>query len=145
MKTYSAKPSEIKRKWYILDASEVTLGRLSSKAASLLIGKHKPQFTSHIDCGDYVIVINAKNLIVTGDKPEQKKYYHHSGHAGGLSQRSLAEQLKIDTTTVIYRSIRGMLPVNRLREERLSRLKIYSSNEHNHQAQKPESMSLKET
>lgn len=143
MKTFSAKPVDVTRKWYILDASETTLGRLSTVAAALLIGKRKPQFTSHIDCGDYVIVINAKDLIVTGNKRESKMYYSHSGYPGALKERSLAEQLTRDSTVVIFHAIRGMLPVNKLRDDRLNRLKIYVDGEHKHEAQKPEAMSVK--
>jgi large subunit ribosomal protein L13 len=143
MKTYSAKPKDVERKWYLLDASEVPLGRLSTKAATLLIGKHKPQFTSHIDCGDYVVIINAKKLIVTGNKLTQKMYYSHSGHAGGLTERSLAEQLKRDPTEVVLHSVRGMIPVNRLRDDRLARLKIYAEADHKHEAQKPETITLR--
>jgi large subunit ribosomal protein L13 len=143
MKTFSAKPVDVTRKWYILDASETSLGRLSTVAAALLIGKRKPQFTSHIDCGDYVIVINAKDLIVTGNKRESKMYYSHSGYPGALKERSLADQLTRDPTVVIFHAIRGMLPVNKLRDDRLNRLKIYVDGEHKHEAQKPEAISVK--
>jgi large subunit ribosomal protein L13 len=112
-------------------------------AATLLIGKHKPQFTSHIDCGDYIIVINAKDLIVTGNKLQSKMYYSHSGYPGALKERSLSEQLDRDPTVVIFHAIRGMLPVNRLRDDRLARLKIYVDGEHKHEAQKPEVISVK--
>ena len=144
MKTYSAKPSDITRKWYVIDASEATLGRVATKAASLLLGKGKPQFTSHIDCGDYVIVINTNALNVTGDKLETKKYYRHSGYAGNLHARTLQEQLNLDPSRVIYDAVRGMLPVNKLRDGRLERLKIYSGADHKHDAQKPEVLSVKE-
>lgn len=144
MKTYSAKPTDVTRAWYVLDASEVSLGRLSTKAASLLIGKGKPQVTAHIDCGDYVIVVNADRLKVTGNKLTDKMYYRHSGFPGGLKQRSLTEQLAVDSTEAIFRAVRGMLPVNRLRDGRLDRLKIYAGAEHAHEAQKPVTMSLKE-
>lgn len=144
MKTFSAKPTDVVRKWYILDASEVALGRLSTVAATLLTGKGKPQFTHHIDCGDYVIVINADKLIVTGNKLEDKMYYRHSGYPGGLKERSLKEQMVQDSTQVIVKAIRGMLPVNKLRPGRLERLKVYAGSEHNHDAQKPEKLSVKE-
>ena len=143
-KTFSAKPSDVVRKWYVVDASEVNLGRLSTQVATLLTGKGKPQFTKHIDCGDFVIVINADQLKVTGTKLETKKYYHHSGFPGGLRERTLQEQLNLDATKVIEHAIRGMLPVNKLRDERLARLKIYAGAEHKHEAQKPEVISLKE-
>jgi large subunit ribosomal protein L13 len=138
MKTYSAKPADITRKWYVLDAATMPLGRLSAKAASLLIGKGKPQITAHIDCGDYVIVINAKQPVVTGNKANDKMYYHHSNFPGGLKERTLTEQLEADPTAVIFHAVRGMLPVNKLRDGRLARLKIYAGAEHNHDAQKPE-------
>jgi len=144
MKTYSAKPSDVTRKWYVIDASETTLGRVATRAASLLLGKGKPQFTAHIDCGDYVIVVNAKNLKVTGSKLTDKKYYRHSGFAGGLSERSLADQLAADPTVAITNAVRGMLPVNKLRDDRLTRLKVYAEASHNHEAQKPETITLKD-
>ncbi len=144
MKTYSAKPSDVTRKWYVLDASEVSLGRLSTVAATLLLGKNKPQFTSHIDTGDYVIVINAKNLKVTGDKLNKKIYYKHSNYPGGLTETPLKDKLENNPESVIIHSIRGMLPVNKLRDERLKRLKVYAGSEHTHDPQKPEVISLKE-
>ena len=143
-KTYSAKPSDVTRKWYVLDASEAPLGRLATQAAQLLTGKGKPQFTHHIDCGDYVIVVNADNLVVTGDRMDKKIYYHHSGFPGGIKSRTLREQMDRDSTEVIVRAIRGMLPVNKLRDARLVRLKVYAGAEHNHSAQQPKPLSLKE-
>lgn len=144
MKTYSAKPSDVTRKWYVIDASEATLGRVATRAASLLLGKGKPQFTQHIDCGDYVVVVNAKGLNVTGDKLDTKTYYKHSGFPGGLRERSLREQLALDPTKVITDAVRGMLPVNKLRDGRLARLKVYAEASHNHEAQQPETISLKD-
>lgn len=144
MKTYSAKPTDVTRQWYILDAATAPLGRLSTVAAQLLTGKGKPQFTRHIDCGDYVIVINAKALVVTGNKLAAKTYYKHSGHPGGLRERSLQEQMDRDPCAVIEHAVRGMLPVNKLRPARLARLKIYAEAEHEHNAQKPIVISLKE-
>lgn len=144
-KTFSAKPSDVVRKWYVLDASEVPLGRLSTKAATLLTGKEKPQFTHHIDTGDFVIIVNAEKLVVTGDKLKSKMYYRHSGYPGGLKEASLADKLaKGASTEVVERAIRGMLPVNKLRDGRLARLKVYAGSEHSHAAQKPETISLKE-
>lgn len=143
-KTYSAKPADVTRKWYLVDASETTLGRVATQAATLLTGKGKPQFTKHIDCGDYVIVINARSLKVTGDKLTTKKYYHHSGHPGGLRERTMNEQMELDPTKVLEHAIRGMLPVNKLRDDRLARLKIYAGAEHKHEAQKPVTVSVKE-
>ena len=144
MKTYSAKPTDVVRKWYVLDASEAPLGRLATRAAKLLTGKDKPQFTAHIDCGDFVIVINADKLVVTGNKLESKMYYHHSHFPGDLKERSLKDQMIKDSTHAVEHAIRGMLPVNKLRDGRLARLKVYAGNEHNHAPQKPESISVKE-
>jgi large subunit ribosomal protein L13 len=143
MKTYSAKPADVTRKWYVIDASEAPLGRLSTVAATLLTGKGKPQFTAHIDTGDYVIVVNADNLVVTGNKMEDKMYYRHSNFPGGLTETQLKEKMAKDSTTVIVKAIRGMLPVNKLRAGRLDRLKVYAGTEHNHDAQKPEKLSVK--
>lgn len=143
MKTYSAKPSDVTRKWYVIDASDAPLGRVATQVAQLLTGKGKPQFTQHIDCGDYVIVINADNLKVTGDKLESKMYYHHSHFPGGLKETPLKKQIEKDSTAAVVHAIRGMLPVNKLRDGRLARLKVYAGAEHNHEAQKPETISLK--
>ncbi|PID31939.1 50S ribosomal protein L13 [Candidatus Saccharibacteria bacterium] len=144
MKTYSAKPTDVTRKWYVLDASEAPLGRVATVAASLLTGKGKPQFTHHIDCGDYVIVINADQLVTTGKKLEDKMYYRYSGYPGGLSETTLKAQMEKDSTEAVTKAIRGMLPVNKLRAGRLDRLKVYAGSEHTHEAQKPEVLSVKE-
>ncbi len=143
MKTYSAKPSDVTRKWYVVDASETTLGRVATQVATLLTGKGKPMFTQHIDCGDFVVVVNADKLQVTGGKEEKKMYYNHSGFPGGLRERQLKDLMESDSTEVIYKAVRGMLPVNKLRDDRLKRLKIYTGAEHEHAAQKPETVSLK--
>ncbi len=145
MKTYSAKPADVVRAWYVLDASQIPVGRLATQAAKLLIGKDKPQFTKHIDCGDYVIVINADSLVVTGKKAEQKMFYRHSGFPGGLTEITQRQQMEKDSTKVVKNAIRGMLPVNKLRAERLNRLKIYADDQHGHEAQKPQLLNLKET
>lgn len=144
MKTYSAKPSEVTRKWYILDASEASLGRVATQAAQLLTGKGKPQFTHHIDVGDYVIIINAEKTVATGDKLDKKIYYRHTNYPGGLKEATLAEKMIKDPTFPITTAIRGMLPVNKLRDERLKRLKVYVGTEHNHEAQKPTVIPVKE-
>lgn len=144
MRTFSAKPSDVTRKWYVIDATDATLGRIATRTASLLLGKGKPQFTAHIDCGDYVVIINAKDLKVTGNKLEDKMYYRHSGFAGGLHGRSLREQLALDPTRVVVDAVCGMLPDNRLRDGRLERLKVYPGAEHKHEAQQPETISVKE-
>lgn len=137
MKTFSAKPTDVDRKWYVVDATDATLGRVSTFVAKLLLGKEKPTFTKHIDVGDYVIVINSDQIVVTGNKLEDKMYYKHSGFPGGLTSTKLKDKMSVDSTTVIRKSIRGMLPVNKLRDGRLERLKIYKDANHNHEAQKP--------
>lgn len=144
MKTYSAKPSEVQRSWYIIDASEATLGRVATQIATLLTGKGKPMFTHHIDCGDYVIVINTDNIAVTGNKLEDKMYYHHSHFPGGLKETQLKDKMANDSTEVIFKAVRGMLPDNKLRPDRLARLKAYTGMEHNHDAQKPKKVAVKE-
>lgn len=143
MKTYSAKPTDVTRKWYVIDAAEAPLGRIATVVATLLTGKGKTQFTHHIDCGDFVVIVNAENLVVTGNKLEDKKYYRYSGFPSGLTTTALRDQLEKDPTKPIYKAVRGMLPVNKLRAERLKRLKIYAGLEHNHEAQKPEKLSVK--
>ncbi len=145
MKTYSAKPSDVTRQWYVVDASEAPLGRLATQIAQLLTGKGKPQFTKHIDCGDYVIVINADKTITTGNKVDKKVYYSHSNYPGGLKEATLGEKMIKDPTFAIRNAVRGMLPVNKLRDDRLLRLKIYAGSEHNHEAQKPTTISIKES
>ncbi len=142
MKTYSAKPTEVVREWYVVDASETTLGRVSTVVAELLTGKRKPMFTKHIDCGDFVVVINADQLKVTGDKLNKKMYYHHSHYPGGLKEATLQEKMDKDSTDVIIKAVRGMLPVNKLRDGRLMRLKVYADDNHKHEAQKPKAFSV---
>ena len=137
MKTYSQKPADVQRQWYVLDASKNTLGRVSTQAASLLLGKAKPTITPHTDGGDFVIIINAGKLKLTGGKETKKMYYRHSGFPGGLYSRTLLEQQAKEPTSILYKSIRGMLPDNKLRDGRLARLKIYEGEDHNHAAQKP--------
>ena len=144
MKTYSAKPTDVTRQWYIVDASHASLGRVATQVAQLLTGKGKPQFTHHIDCGDYVIIINAAQTVITGDKSSQKIYYRHSNYPGGLKEATFTEKMAIDPTFPITNAVRGMLPVNKLRDERLKRLKVYADAEHQHEAQKPKLISLKE-
>lgn len=142
-KTYSAKPSEVTRKWYVIDASEAPLGRVATRVATLLTGKEKPMFTKHIDCGDFVIIINAAQTVVTGAKHTDKMYYRHSNYPGGLTELSFDEVMAKDPTKAIFLAVRGMLPVNKLRDERLKRLKIYAGADHNHAAQKPVTLSVK--
>jgi large subunit ribosomal protein L13 len=142
VKTYSAKPSEVTREWLVVDASEAPLGRVATEVAQHLIGKKKPMFTQHIDCGDFVIVVNTDNLVVTGNKLEDKKYYRHSQYPGSLKTTTLGDQMKKDSTAVIIAAVRGMLPKNKLMDERLKRLKVYGGSEHQHAAQKPKKVSV---
>jgi len=141
-KTYSAKPTDVERKWYLFDASQIPMGRLSTEVAQVLTGKKKPMFTTHIDCGDYAVIINANKLKVTGDKKEKKVYYRHTGFPGGIKSRTLQEQMDINSPGAIIHSIRGMLPVNKLRDGRLKRLKVYAGEVHEHDAQKPQAVDL---
>lgn len=140
--TYSAKPTEVTRNWYVIDASAAPLGRIASHAARYLTGKHKAQYTPHIDCGDHVIITNAAKLKVTGKKMENKTYYRHSGYPGGLKTRTLTEQMKHDPRTVIEHAVGGMLPKNRLADQRLQRLRVYKDENHNHEAQKPKTIEV---
>jgi large subunit ribosomal protein L13 len=134
----------VTRQWYVIDASQAPLGRLATQIAQLLTGKGKPQFTKHIDVGDYVIVINAAQTIATGDKANKKVYYRHSNYPGGLKEATFTEKMAKDPTFPIRNAVRGMLPVNKLRDERLARLKVYVDAEHGHEAQKPTPISAKE-
>jgi large subunit ribosomal protein L13 len=142
--TFSAKPTDVKRQWYLIDANDASLGRISTVAAKILTGKDKTIFTKHIDCGDYVVVINSDKLKVTGDKLKSKMYYRHSGYPGALKELKLEQLMSKDSTKVIEHSIRGMLPVNKLRDSRLKRLKIYRNDQHKHQAQQLIKIDLKE-
>lgn len=144
MKTYSAKPTDVTRQWYLIDASEAPLGRVATQIATLLTGKGKPQFTKHIDCGDFVVVINAAKIVTTGDKASKKMYYKHSGYPGGLKEATLTEKLAKQPTQPLELAVRGMLPVNKLRDGRMQRLKVYADENHNHEAQKPTKISVKE-
>jgi large subunit ribosomal protein L13 len=137
MKTYSAKPGEIQRDWYVVDAEGQTLGRLATQIAERLRGKGKPQFTPHVDTGDFVVVVNAEKIAVTGNKLDDKLYYRHSGYPGGLRQRPLREQLERVPTEVLRKAVKGMLPRNRLGRQQLTKLKIYAGPEHPHAAQEP--------
>ena len=144
MKTYSTKPSDVTRKWYVVDAAQAPMGRVATQVATLLTGKGKPTFAKHIDTGDYVIVINAKDMVVTGNKLEDKMYYRHSHFPGGLKEATLKDKMERDPTFALTHAIRGMLPVNKLRDGRLARLKVYADADHKHEAQKPEVIAVKE-
>lgn len=137
VKTYSPKASEVKHEWYVLDAQGQTLGRVASEAARLLRGKHKPTFTTHMDVGDYVIIINAKDIVVSGNKPVDKFYRRHSMWPGGFRQVNLRDQLLKHPTAPIYDAIKGMLPHNRLGRAMIGKLKVYEGAEHPHATQQP--------
>jgi large subunit ribosomal protein L13 len=142
MKTYVATPNERERNWFVVDATGKTLGRLATQLADTLRGKRKPEYTPHCDVGDFVIVVNAEKISVTGDKREQKRYYRHSGYPGGLRSRSLREQLDRQPTEVLRKAVKGMLPRNRLSRAQITKLKIYAGPEHPHEAQAPEPLPL---
>jgi len=141
-KTYSFKQDEIERRWYVIDATDQILGRLSTLIATKLRGKDKPEYTPHVDSGDFIVVVNADKVKVTGRKLEQKKYYRHSGYPGGLREASLKKVLDSKPERVIYQAVRGMLPKNRLGRAQLKKLKIYTGPEHPHQAQKPQPINV---
>ena len=143
MRTYSATPSTIEHEWFVVDASGQTLGRLATGIASILRGKHKPTYTPHMDCGDFIIVVNADKVRVTGRKMDQKIYYRHSGYQSGLKEISLRDQLQKHPDRVIRLAVRGMLPKNRLGRQMIKKLKIYASPDHPHQAQQPKPLELK--
>ena len=138
MKTFMASPATIERKWYVVDATDMTLGRLASEVAKVLRGKNKPIFTPHIDCGDNVIVINAEKIKVTGKKMDQKVYYHHSDYVGGLKEATLREKLAKKPEQVIELAVKGMLPKGPLGRQMFTKLHVYAGSEHKHEAQKPE-------
>ncbi len=142
MKTYSAREEDIERQWYVVDAQGKTLGRLSSEIARILRGKHKPIYTPHVDCGDYVVVINAEKVWTTGRKLDQKIYYRHSGYPGGLKEITLREQLGRFPERVIEHAVKGMLPKNRLGRRMFKKLKVYAGAEHPHAAQQPQPLEL---
>ena len=138
MKTFMASPATIDRKWYVVDATDMTLGRLASEIAKVLRGKNKAIFTPHIDTGDYVIVINAEKIAVTGKKLDQKIYYHHSDYVGGMKETTLREKLAKKPESVIELAVKGMLPKGPLGRQMLKKLHVYAGSEHKHEAQKPE-------
>jgi len=142
VKTYTVKKGDIKREWYLVDAEGRTLGRLASEIAKILRGKHKPTYVPHMDCGDYVIVVNAEKVRVTGRKLDQKMYYRHSGYPGGLTSISLRDQLQKHPTRVLEAAVRGMLPKNRLGRAMRKKLKVYAGDSHPHQAQQPKVLEL---
>ncbi|MFL5828600.1 MAG: 50S ribosomal protein L13 [Solirubrobacteraceae bacterium] len=140
MKTYTATPADRERNWFVVDASGQTLGRLATQIANTLRGKRKPTYTPHVDTGDFVIVVNAEKISVTGNKLADKRYYRHSGYPGGLKSRSQSEMLERRPEEVIRRAVKGMLPRNRLARKQLTKLKVYAGPEHPHAAQQPQPM-----
>ena len=144
MKTYSAKPAEITREWYLVDADGKTLGRLATQIADTLRGKRKPIFTPHVDTGDFVVVVNAEKIAVTGAKLDQKMYHRHSGYPGGLKSRTLREQLDRRPTEVLRIAVKGMLPKNKLARHQITKLKIYAGPEHPHESQNPKPLDLEQ-
>jgi large subunit ribosomal protein L13 len=142
MKTYVANSNDRKRDWVIIDATGLTLGRLSTQIAEILRGKRKPEYTPHVDTGDFVVVINAEKVAVTGNKREDKQYYRHSGFPGGLKSRTLEEMLTRRPEEVLRIAVKGMLPKNRLARKQLTKLKIYAGTDHPHAAQKPQPLEI---
>ena len=143
MKTLFAKNNDVTRKWHVVDADGMVVGRLASRVASILRGKTKPVYTPHVDTGDYVIVLNAEKVRFTGNKLEQKKYYHHSGYPGGLKMKTAKDIMNKTPERIIMSAVRGMLPKNVLGKQQLRKLKVYKNNEHPHKSQNPEILNLK--
>lgn len=142
-RTYSQKPSEVTRRWILIDASEAPAGRVATQIATYLIGKYKPTYTPHIDGGDYVIVINAKDTVFTGNKEEDKKYYRHSGFPGGIKDATVAQVREKFPERLIEAAVKGMLPKNKLAPERMKRLRVFPGSKHTHTAQTPEKVEVK--
>jgi large subunit ribosomal protein L13 len=142
MKTWNAKPGEVEKRWYLVDAEGQTLGRLATRVADTLRGKDKPEYTPHVDTGDFVVVVNAEKIAVTGKKLDEKMVYRHSGYPGGLKTRALREELERRPTEVIRRAVKGMIPRTRLGRAQLRKLKVYAGEEHPHAAQAPEPLNL---
>jgi large subunit ribosomal protein L13 len=141
--TYSPKPGEIERRWHVIDANDVVLGRLASQAATLLRGKHKPQFANHVDTGDFVIIVNASKVAVSGAKRDEFRY-RHSGYPGGLSKRTVGELLETKPERLVELAVKGMLPKNTLGRKQLRKLKVYAGPEHPHTAQRPQPFTIKQ-
>ena len=142
MKTFSAKPHEVKREWFVVDATDKVLGRLAAEIAHRLRGKHKPEFTPHVDTGDYIVVVNAEKIRVTGTKAQDKKYYRHSGYPGGIYERTFTEMQQQFPERVLEKAVKGMLPKGPLGYAMLSKLKVYAGNEHPHSAQQPKVLEI---
>ncbi len=142
MKTFSAKPETVKRDWYVIDATDKVLGRLSTEIARRLRGKHKPEYTPHVDTGDYIIVINAEKVRVTGNKETDKMYHHHTGYIGSLKSTNLAKLRQEHPERIIQKSVKGMLPKNALGRAMFKKLKVYAGGAHNHAAQQPQPLEI---
>lgn len=143
MKTYMAKPQTVEKKWYIVDGTNMPLGRLASQVATILKGKNKPEYTPHVDTGDYVIVINTDKVVLTGNKLKDKKYFHHSGYVGGMKEVGYDELMSKHSDFAVAKAVKGMLPHNSLGAKMFKKLKVYKDANHNHEAQKPELISIK--
>lgn len=143
MKTFMAKPQTVESKWYIVDATNIPLGRLASQVATMLKGKNKPEYTPHVDTGDHVIVINSDKVVLTGNKLRDKKYYHHSGYVGGLKTVGYDELMRKKSDFVVMQAVKGMLPKNSLGRKMIKKLRVYKDANQNHEAQKPEVITLK--
>ncbi len=142
MKTIFAKNTDVVKKWHVIDADGIVVGRLASRVAVILRGKNKPIYTPHADTGDFVIIVNADKVRFTGNKLEKKEYYHHSGYPGGIKKKTAKEIMKISPERIIFSAVRGMLPQNKLGRQQLRKLKIYSGAEHPHKAQNPEQLNI---
>ncbi len=142
MKTWTAKATDVERRWYVVDAEGETLGRLATRIADTLRGKQKPTYTPHVDTGDFVVVVNAEKIGVTGQKLDQKRYYRHSGYPGGIRSRTLREQLERRPTEVIRTAVKGMLPRNKLARRQITKLKVYAGPNHPHEAQNPQPLRM---
>ena len=142
MSTFMAKPADIQRKWYVIDAADKPLGRVAAVAASILRGKHTPEYTPHVDCGDHVIVINAAKVILTGNKLDEKMYRRHSGYIGGLKEVPYRRLMESDPEFVMTKAVKGMLPDNTIGRNSIKRLRVYAGDQHEHAAQKPEAYEL---
>ena len=142
MRTYSAKKENVKHNWYVVDATDKTLGRMATAIANRLRGKHKPEFTPHVDTGDYIVVVNAEKVVVTGNKSKDKMYYHHTGYIGGIKSISFEKLIKKAPERAIETAVKGMMPKNKLSKAMLDKLKVYAGSEHPHSAQQPQVLEL---
>ncbi len=142
MKTFSANPEKVNREWYVIDASDRVLGRMAAEIAHRLKGKHKPEYTPHVDTGDYIVVVNAEKVAVTGNKANDKKYYHHTGFPGGIKETSFRELVEDHPERIIEKAVKGMLPSNKLGRAMFSKLKVYAGDKHRHEAQQPKVLEI---